>query len=64
MNDIIGFMANTIYAIVDGSGDTLHYKMKITSIADWLRFGDYDSDACDNVYDLAQAWTEYDESVK
>ena len=48
-----------IYDIVDGSEDPLHREAKIARIGQWLQF-ECDRDACDNVYDLAQAFTEYE----
>ena len=48
-----------IYDIVDGSEDPLHREAKIARIADWLENGDYDRDI-DNVYDLAQVFTDYE----
>ena len=52
-------LINAIYDIVDGSEDPLHREAKIARIGQWLQFK-CDRDACDNVYDLAQAFTEYE----
>ncbi len=52
--------AAVIYDIIDGSEDPLHREAKIARIGQWLQF-ECDRDACDNVYDLAQAFTEYEE---
>ena len=55
--------ASVIYDIIDGSEDPLHREAKIARIGQWLQF-DCDRDACDNVYDLAQAFTEYEEAAQ
>jgi hypothetical protein len=52
-------LINAIYDIIDGSEDPLHREAKIVRIGEWLQFGDYDR-SLDNIYDLAQAFTEYE----